>query len=110
MSTRRDLWDLGGRLGRRGISLVDALLALVNAKAATLQLNDLGVVKEALFRHHGYPDLGSGRCQFGPGCRDNHGPARNRIKASGARYRPGLADTGVSRARAFSFMDMSAWR
>src|SRR5262245_42857818 len=27
--------------------------------------------------------------------RDNHGPAKNRISASGARYRPGFADNGV---------------
>ena len=81
-----------------------------HAVGLSLHLEHRRAVEETLFRGARYPDLGSERCQFGPGCRDNHGPARNRINASGARYRPGLADTGVSRARAFSFMDMSAWR
>jgi hypothetical protein len=42
--------------------------------------------------------------------RDNQAPARKRIRASGARYRPGMDEGGVSLDKAFSFMDMSACR
>ncbi len=42
--------------------------------------------------------------------RDNQAPAKNRIRASGARYRPTLDERGVSLAKAFSFMDMSECR
>jgi hypothetical protein len=34
------------------------LLTVVDAMAATLQLDDLGVVEEALSRGHGYSDSG----------------------------------------------------
>ncbi len=68
------------------------------------------VLDEALFRTEVYPDFRAGRGGADLFIRDNHGPAKNRISASGARYRPGLADRGVSLASAFSFSDMSAWR
>ena len=68
------------------------------------------MLHEALFRTEVYPDCKAERSDAGLGLRDNHGPARKRISVSGARYRPGFTDKGVSRANAFSFNDMSAWR
>ena len=56
------------------------------------------------------PTSGLSEVAAGLWLRDNHGPAKKRISASGARYRPGFADNGVSLANAFSFSDMSAWR
>ena len=68
------------------------------------------MVKESLFRMEVYPDFTAERGCAGLVLRDNHGPCKNRMSESGARYRPGFADKGVSLASAFSLSDMSAWR
>src|SRR5437016_4456107 len=79
------------------------------AIAGSVDGKDFTVVEEPLFRTEVYPDFRAGRGGAGLCIRDNHGPAKKRISASGARYRPGLADRGVSLA-SVSFSDMSAWR